>query len=594
MTPPLNPVLPGAKTLITRLLMVYGRPYWGHLALGFLCMALVAAMSVSSAKLIEPIINDIFLSRNGALLWPITLGIVAVFFIKGISGYGESVIMTYVGQRMIVDIQNDLFARLVTADLAFFHAVPSGDLVSRFTNDVTKLHSAVTGTLTNIGKDGLLFVAFVIFMFYQDALLASIAFFVLPVAIFPLVRMGRRLRKVSTNVQEQSAKLTILLGQTFQGIRLVKAYSMEDYEKNQVATLVGEMFRRVLKASRIKAASHPLMEFLGGCAIAAVVIYGGSNVIDGTKNPGTFFSFITALLMTYEPMKRLANLNANLQEQIAAGTRVFSLIDHKPLLVDKGGARDIPVTAGEITFTDVSFSYSPHGTDILKNITLSLPAGKTAALVGASGAGKSTLMNLIPRFYDVTSGMITIDGTPLSDRTLASLRGSIALVSQDSILFDDTIFANIAYGNLNATKSDIERAAKAAYAHDFILDLPMGYASSVGEQGLRLSGGQRQRIAIARAMVKDAKILLLDEPTSALDSGSEAHIQNALKTLMAGRTTLIIAHRLATVQEAHTIFVMDKGEIVATGSHTDLQKSSPLYAKLCKAQFKGEENHGAV
>lgn len=575
---------PTTQFLVKRLLTDYARPYMGRICLGLMAMLIVAATSVSSAKLIEPIINDIFVAKDASMILPLTLGICVVFLLKGLATYAESVTMTYVGQRIIADLQAHLFNHLIEGDLAFYHATPSGEIVSRFMNDVTKLHSAVTGTLTNIGKDSLMLMGFIGFMFYQDWFMASISFFVVPVAILPVVKIGKKMRKASSNIQKETATLTILLTQAFQGIRLIKSYCMEKYERHKIHETIEEICHKNLKAVRVRAASHPIMEFLGGLAIATVIIYGGHAVVQGQQNPGTFFSFITALLMMYEPLKRLANLNSNLQDQLASASRVFEYLDLKAQVVDFPQAKIAHITKGEIHFDHVTFSYNKES-QILNSLTLSIPAGKTVALVGTSGAGKSTIMNLIPRFYDVTEGKITIEDVDIRHMSLSSLRQNIALVSQDVILFDDTIQKNIEFGCPGASDDAIIAAAKAAAAHEFIADLPQGYHTQVGEHGVRLSGGQRQRLSIARAILKNAPILLLDEPTSALDAESEQKVKLALKTLMKGRTTLIIAHRLATVINADIIYVIENGHVVASGKHQDLITTNSRYAHLCKAQF---------
>jgi subfamily B ATP-binding cassette protein MsbA len=569
--------------LIKRLVRDFARPYFSIMVGGFLCMVVVALMSVASAKLIEPIINDIFIERQADMLVPITVAIFLVFLLKGLATYGESVSLAYVSQKIIADIQKKMFAHVIECDLTFFHHTSTGELVSRFTNDINKLTTAVTGTLTNIGKDGLMLCAFIIFMFYQDWLLASISLFILPFAILPVMRIGKRMRKVSTNIQEQTARFTSLLTQGFQGIRLIKSYCMESHEIQQINKIIEEIFKRSFKASRVRAASHPIMEFLGGAAIAAVVIYGGAQVIGEKQNPGTFFSFITALLMMYEPLKRLANLNANLQDQLAAMTRVFHFLDLKSEIKEAADAKELKVEKGSIIFKDVSFSYDNHS--VLKHINIDIPAGKMVALVGASGAGKSTLINLIPRFYDVSEGSILMDGIDIREVTLQSLRENVSLVSQEVILFDESIHTNISFGNRHASAQEVIKAAELAAAHEFIVELPQGYDTMVGEQGVRLSGGQRQRIAIARALLKNAPIILLDEPTSALDSASEQKVQQALKILMRDRTTVIIAHRLATVVEADIIFVLDQGKIIASGRHIDLIQNNRRYAQLCRAQL---------
>lgn len=576
------------STLIKRLIQNYARPYFGHLILAAVTMIIVALASVAPAKLIEPIINDIFVAKKATMLLPVTLMVVGVFLVKGIATYIESVLTGHVGQRIIADLQKDLFNHLILDDLEFFQNTTSGNLVSHFTNDVNKLNTAVTGTLTNLCKDGLTLIFFILLMFYQDWLLASIALFVLPIAIFPVIRIGKRMRKVSGNVQEEMAGFTSLLSQAFQGMRLIKSYGLEKIEANRVSHHIEQIFSRTLKATRMKSASHPLMEFLGGVAIGIVILYGGNEVIQGTQNPGAFFSFITALIMTYEPLKRLANLNANLQEQLASAERVFKLMDRRPGIVDIESALDIKINKGQIDFENIDFAYKKRS-DVLNNITLSIQAGKTTALVGPSGGGKSTLLNLIPRFYNVTRGQVKIDGQDVSKVTLKSLRSCIALVSQEIILFDDSVKANIAFGRPGASDEQIIDAAKAAAAHDFIMELPQGYDTQIGENGTSLSGGQRQRLSIARAMIKDAPILLLDEPTSALDTASEQKVQEALRTLMKGRTTLIIAHRLSTVKDADQIILIDQGIIKAIGTHSELLKASKQYALLSQSQLSEKE-----
>ena len=569
--------------LIKRLLKDFARPYLTFVAFGLGCMILASLMSVACAKLIEPIINDIFVARRSDMLLPVTFSIVGVFLVKGLSSYGESISLSYVGYRMVADLQKEMFAHLITCDLSFFHSISTGELVSRFTNDIQKLNHAVTGTLLSMFKDSFMLGAFILFMFYQDWFLSLMAFLVLPVAILPLVKIGKRMRSVSNTIQEDTASLTSLLTQAFQGIRLIKSYGMEKGQAGEADKVIHNIFGRSLKAARVRSASHPLMEFLGGIAIGLVVLYGGSRVIAGQQNPGTFFSFITAFLMSYEPLKRLAHLNANLQDQLAALTRILSFLDLKPTIQTLPHAQHLDVRQGTICFENVSFSYDKN--PVLKHIDCQIPAGKTVALVGRSGSGKSTFLNLIPRFYETVQGRITIDGMDIRHVTLSSLRENIALVSQETVLFDESIRTNIAFGAPGASDEAIRDASRLAAAHDFIMDLPQGYDTLVGEQGVRLSGGQRQRIAIARALLKNAPILLLDEPTSALDSASEYQVQQALKSLIHHRTTLIIAHRLATVRDADMIFVVEGGQIIASGQHETLLKTNTHYARLCRTQL---------
>ena len=466
--------------------------------------------------------------------------------------------------------------------------VNSGKLVSRFIRDVPMLDNAVTGTLTSIVKDSLTVFFLVAVMAYQDWLLTCIAVVIFPVAIFPVSRIGKRMRKASGDIQSGWATLTSLVTQAIQGIRLIKSYNLEAHETLRAQETIMKVFKLTVKGIRTKSIVHPVMEMLGGMAIIVVIIYGGQRVINGVETTGAFFSFIAALIMAYEPVKNLAKLNNTLQEALAALARVFSIIDKEPDIKESSQAVPLRVSKGKIDFKDVSFSYTP-GVAVLDAITLNVQPGQKVALVGPSGAGKSTLLNLILRFYEPSQGVIQIDHQKIESVTFKSLRNAIALVSQDVVLFDDTIRQNILLGNMEASHEIVEKAARDAAAHDFIQEMEQAYETPIGEHGIKLSGGQRQRLSIARAMVKNAPILLLDEATSALDSESEKRIQVALKTLMKGRTSITIAHRLSTVVDADMICVMDRGRIVAQGSHGDLLQSSPLYKTLCQGQFFTEK-----
>jgi len=560
------------------------RPHARRIILAFLLMGVAAGSTAARAWLMEPVLDRIFFARDGSLLMLIAGGALVLALVKGLADYGEAVLMTRVGQRVIADVQIALFARLMRADLAYFHAHPTGTLISRFTNDAALLRNAAANVLGGIGKDAVTVAFLVVVMFYQDWLLGLVSFFVFPLAIHPIVSIGRRIRRVAANTQAEIGQLTTLLSQTFQGARHVKAYGMEDYEERRATGLFERLFALIDRASRTRSRASPMMETLGGVAIAIVILYGGHQVISGASTPGALFSFITALLLAYQPMKSLANLNASLQEGLAAAQRIFEVLDIEPTIRDRPGARPLRIAGGKIRFSNVRFSYVP-GAVAIDGVSLTIPAGRTVALVGPSGAGKSTILNLIPRFFDVGMGSITIDGQDVRTVTLASLRGAIALVAQEVSLFDDTVRANIAYGRFGASTAEIEAAARAADAEAFIRELPQGYDTVVGEHGVRLSGGQRQRIAIARAMLKDAPILLLDEATSALDSESERHVQAALNTLIRGRTTLVIAHRLSTVQGADLICVVDRGQIVESGRHAELIAGDRLYARLYSMQF---------
>ncbi len=564
------------------------RHYLVWIGLAVICMVLMAAANAFSAYMMKPIVDDVFVAKNQAMLWPVGFIVIATFLVKGLANYGQSILMSFVGLRIIADTQNRLFAHLAEMDLAFFHGTPSGTLISRFTVDVQQMRTAVSNGLTGVGRDLMSLIGLVGVMFWQDWELAAVSFFVFPVAIYPIVRIGKRMRKVTANTQQEIGVFTTALNQTFQGIRVVKAYGMAAYEGTRVAEVVERIFKLTLKAARTRELSRPIMETLGGVAIFVVIVYGGSRVIAEATTAGAFFSFITALLMAYEPMKRLANLNASIQEGLASAQRIFSVMDHAPAIADKPDAIALTGVEGTIQFDNVGFSY---GADIqaLTGLNITVAAGTTVALVGMSGGGKSTILNLIPRFYDVTQGAITIDGTDIRDVQLQSLYGNIALVSQEVTLFDDTVAANIAYGRQGASDDDIVEAAKHAAAHDFIGDLSDGYQTVVGEQGVLLSGGQRQRLAIARAMLKDAPILLLDEATSALDTESERHVQAALTELMKGRTTLVIAHRLSTVVNADMICVIGDGSVVEQGTHLQLLAQGGIYKRLHDLQFSEQQ-----
>ena len=574
--------------LVRRIIVEHVRPYLWIIAFSLVCMAVAAGTTAALAGLMEPLINGMAKRNNTNLLYWGAGIVFAIFATKGIATYAQQVSMGWVGQRIIADIQKRLYRHVIRADLTFFNNSPTGELISRLTNDVARMQYAVSDTLSGIGLHFFTLIFLIGVMFYQDWILASITFFVFPTAVLPIARIGRRMRKISTSSQIELAHLTTFFNETFQGARHVKAYDMEDYETHRANTIIEKVFKLYYKSVRTRSASHPIMESLGGLAIVAVILYGGNQVISGGKTPGEFVSFVTAVLLAYAPLKRLTLLNASLQEGLAAAERVFNILDMKPSITDRSSAKPLKVIKGQIRIDDVQFSYG-EGNAALNGASLTVPAGETVALVGPSGAGKSTILNLIPRFYDVGEGKVTIDGIDVRDVTLASLRSNIGLVSQEVSLFDDTVRNNILYGRPDASEEKIMEAAKRAVAHDFIVDLPQGYETRVGSLGVKLSGGQRQRIAIARAMLKNAPILLLDEATSALDTVSERQVQAALKELMTGRTTLVIAHRLSTVLDADLIYVIEDGRVVESGRHAALVKQGGVYAKLYAMQLTDDE-----
>ena len=584
-----NRIDPASWTLIRRLVAEHVRPYLRVIAFSLVCMGVAAAATGAMALYMEAFFDGMLKERDADKLYLAAAIVFSIFLAKGVSTFGQNVSMNWVGQRVIADVQGRLYRHIINADLAYFHDSPTGELISRFTNDVARLRYAVSDALTGVGLHLVTVVCLIGVMFYQDWILASVSFFVFPAAILPIVRIGRRMRKISSESQAELGRLTSFLSETFQGARHVKAYGMERYEAERADTIIEKVFQLYYKSFRTRSASHPIMETLGGAAVVAVILYGGHMVIGNVKTPGEFVSFVAAVLLAYAPAKRLALLNASLQEGLAAAHRIFGVLETAPTVTDKPDAATLEVAHGKIRFEKVKFAYN-EGVPALRGVSLTVPAGETVALVGSSGAGKSTIMNLIPRFYDVDAGSVAIDGVDLRDVTLASLRANIGLVSQEISLFDDTVRANIAYGRPEASEAEIVEAAKRAAAHAFIEALPQGYDTQVGGQGAKLSGGQRQRVAIARAMLKNAPILLLDEATSALDTASERQVQAALGKLMEGRTTLVIAHRLSTVLDADLIYVIDEGQVIESGNHDALIAQDGAYARLYAMQLADDRS----
>ncbi len=568
-----------ARALIKRLLREHILPFRRQLLLAVACMVIVASCTALNAWMMQPALDKIFIEKDRAMLVIIPFAVVTIAIVGAAANYGNTLSMRYVGQRMIASLQVRLFKHLMQSDIGLFHSESSGKLISRFTNDIALMRVSFTTVLTSLAKESLSLIFLIGVMLHQNPELSLVAALIFPLGIYPVIRLGKRMRRISDSTQQQMGEFVSALDEAFQGVRTVKAYNREAFEIERASGIIKKLYTLYFKGTRVQAAAQPMMEVLSGVSIACVIWYGGTQVLNGETSPGAFFSFIAAFLMAYKPVRAMSGLNTVMQEGLAAANRLFHVLDTPPSIADKPDAVPLKIKNGAIRFSGVTFYYAPGAAGV-DGVTLDVPAGKTAALVGLSGGGKSTLMNLLLRFYEIQDGGISIDGQDIRDVTLASLREAMAFVPQESMLFDDTVKANIAYGKVGATDSEIVEAAVNAAADGFIRQLPDGYNTLIGSHGVRLSGGQRQRLAIARAMLKNAPILLLDEATSSLDNESERSIQEALAVLMRGRTTLVIAHRLSTIVNADVIYVVDGGRVVESGSHQQLMQSGGKYAQL--------------
>ena len=569
---------------IYKRLIKLAKPHLPKFILAMLCMLVVGGLTSALAFLVKPVLDDIFMKKNAAMLKWIPIAVVAIYMLKGLCTYVQTILMNFIGQRVVADIRNRLYQVIQTQSMSFFTKNQTGILMSRITNDVNSMQGAVSEAVTSLLKDSFTLICLMFVIFYRDWQLALVAMVIFPVTIYPIATFGRKIRKLATRTQVTMGSLTTLLQETISGARIVKAFGREDYESSRFSRENENLLKLTLKSVTISAVSSPFMEFLGGVGIAAIIFYGGYQVIQGVSTPGTFFSFLAALILLYEPIKRLTNVNNTIQQGIAGAQRVFSIIDAVPEIRNKPEAIPLPAISKSVDIRNVTFRY--EDTPVLKQINLTVRAGEAVAFVGMSGGGKTTLVNLIPRFYDVSEGQILIDGRDIRDVTMESLRAQIGIVTQQTILFNDTVRNNIIYGDVEKTEADVIRAAKAANAHHFIMNLPEGYDTVIGEQGTKLSGGERQRISIARALLKDAPILVLDEATSSLDTEAEIEVQEALENLMKGRTTLVIAHRLSTIRNADRIVVLVNGEIVEEGTHEALLDKKGEYFRLYQMQFK--------
>ncbi|RLA96927.1 MAG: lipid A export permease/ATP-binding protein MsbA [Deltaproteobacteria bacterium] len=568
--------------LLTRILNLV-KPYWFRMSIAIVLMAIVGSLSGLTAYLVKPVMDGIFVKKNVMMLKILPLIVLAVFLVRSLCDWGQRYQMRYVGLKIISDLRQKLYDHIQNMSLSFIERSSTGVLMSRITNDVNLLQGAVSAAITSFLKDSFTMIGLVFVVFYQDWRLASLAILILPGAYLLIDKLGKKMRRYSKKCQQAMGDISSIVQELLRGIRVVKAFNSEEYELKKFDRENERIFKYNMRISVVQGLSSPLMELLGAFGIATIIGYGGYQVIQGQSTPGTFFSFLAALFMLYKPMKRLSKVNNLIQNGLAAANRIYEILDTEPDITNRTGAVELKDVKKGIEFKDVSFSYG-EGL-VLRDINISIPAGDVVALVGVSGGGKTTLASLIPRFYDLQEGEILIDGVDLRNFTVDSLRSRIALVNQDPFLFNDTIWNNIAYGNFNKTEEDIISAAKAAYAYDFIVELPAGFDTVVGDRGVSLSGGQKQRICIARAFLKDAPILILDEATSSLDNESEKEVQKSLFNLMKGRTTIIIAHRLSTVINASKIFVISSGKIIEAGSHDQLLKAGGEYSRLYKMQF---------
>ena len=577
------------KTVLLRTLD-YLKPYWGLLVVSALCSMVVGAMDGAFAYLVEPVLKKIFAGKDTGIFLLVPVGIVALFLFRGICRFTYDTTIKLAGQKAIQDIRNDLYSSTIKKDMAFYNQQATGELMSRMTNDIGMMQEGMANVVCGLFRDVISFVSLLGVIFYRNWQLAILCFVVLPVTIYPAQLIGKKIKNAARSSLSVMGGIGAILQETFSGIKVIKAFGLETrvierFRTENLAFL--SQYKRFIKYESL---AMPVSEMIISLGIAAVVYLGGSQVLSGRMSASELFSFIAAMIMLFNPVKKLQGSWNVVQRSSGGAERVFQLMDAQRLIVDRDAAVELGRVSGRVELRDVSFSYGDE--PVLQNISLSVEPGRMVALVGPSGGGKSTLAALLMRFYDVSSGAILLDGHDLRAISLESLNRQFALVDQETTLFNDTIANNIRYGWTDASDAEVEAAARAAFAHDFILELPEGYATNIGDRGVRLSGGQRQRICIARAILKNAPILILDEATSALDTESEKMVQQALDNLMLNRTTFVIAHRLSTVLHADTIVVLEKGRIVECGSHADLVEGSGLYSRLHGLQFSDQPVKG--
>ena len=574
-------------TLYLRILS-YIKPYMHRLLFAMVCTIMAAAGNLYIPWIIKDMIDEVLADKNGTMLNWIAASIIAIFIVRGLFWYGQNYLMSYVGQSVIIDIRAAVFKKLQRLSVSFYDKNKTGTIMSYVTNDVNALQSAMVENTIEMITEGFILIGSVVAMIYLDWRLTLFTVCTFPVVLWFMEFFGKKIRKTGGRIQECTADITSVLQESVASARVIKSFVREDYEVDRFDVENKANFRANMKNAQLMATLTPVVELVAAIGVTMIIWYGGNNVINGTITAGSLVAFLTYSVNISNPIKRLTRVIGNIQKALAAAQRVFMIIDMPEEIAESRDAKQLPEVSGKVEFQNVSFAYNDKG-NVITDLSFSVKPGEVIAIVGPSGAGKSTIANLLPRFYDVNKGDIKIDGHSVREVTLDSLREQVGIVPQETMLFNGSVYNNILYGRLDATKEEIEAAAKAANAHDFIMQLTDGYETKLGDRGVNLSGGQRQRIAIARAILKNPRILILDEATSALDTESERVVQEALDRLMVGRTSFVIAHRLSTVKNADKILVLEKGNLVESGTHDELLALDGLYAHLYKIQYRNKE-----
>ena len=569
-------------------ILSYIKPYLPRLITAAICTVLAAAGNLYVPWIIKDVIDSVLAEKNAEMLNIIAAGIIIIFFIRGVCFYGQNYLMSYVGERVIIDIRSAVYEKLQRLSVSFYDKNKTGTIMSYVTNDVSALQAAMVQNTIDMITEGSVLIGSITAMVYLDWKLTLFTFCTFPFVLWLMDFFGKRIRKSGRRIQECTADITSILQETVSSARVIKSFVREDYEIKRFCNQNFANFRANMKNAQLMALLTPVIEFVAAIGVTAIIWYGGHGVINGDLTAGSLVAFLVYAVNISNPVKRLTRVVGSIQKALAAAQRVFDVLDMKEEIAEIPGAKALPQIEGSVEFKDVSFAYD-KGEPVLNSVSFKAEPGEVIAIVGPSGAGKSTIANLLPRFYDTTSGSISIDGNNIAEVKVASLREQVGIVPQETVLFNGSLYDNILYGRLEATREEVEAAAKAANAHNFIMEFPNGYETMLGDRGLNLSGGQRQRIAIARAILKNPRVLVLDEATSALDTESERIVQEALDRLMVGRTSFVIAHRLSTIKNADKILVLQRGRIVETGTHDELMANNKLYSHLYNIQYREKE-----